>query len=240
MISAKSPYQEIVLPAVLNPASIAALNEQLSVCEAAAERFVVLKGDKGVFCNGLDLSWVAGNEGNAAIQEMQQFALFLKKLQCGNFISISYVNGSASGGGMGIVCASDYVISDETGSFALPEGLLGLIPGMILPSLLNRLNSQKIKKMVFSGKAYSAALALEMGIVDELVKDRSVSEAINEAIKTMSACKPGSVVDLKQMLYEKELGKDVLSAKGMALLKQRLDDPEIKQRIKDLSDFLGD
>ena len=95
---------------------------------------------------------------------MQKYASFLKKIQTEKFISISLVCGSVSGGGLGIVCASDYVIVEDSSTFSLPEGLLGLIPGMILPSLLNRISPQQIKKMVFTGKKYPASFALDCGI----------------------------------------------------------------------------
>jgi enoyl-CoA hydratase/carnithine racemase len=68
---------------------------------------------------------------------------------------------------MGVVCACDYVIANTDSEFSLPEGLLGLIPGMIMPSLLNRLTPQQIKKMVLTGKGYKAEIAMEWGFDDE-------------------------------------------------------------------------
>jgi enoyl-CoA hydratase/carnithine racemase len=141
---ANSLIKEINIPPLLNPESISDLTQQLNALEKENTRFVVLKGGDTVFCNGLDLRWVAHNQSGSYMKEMQEYGDFLKKLQTGKCIIISIVKGKASGGGMGIVCASDYVLATTGSEFSLPEGLLGLIPGMILPSLLNRLSPKII------------------------------------------------------------------------------------------------
>lgn len=235
MTSVNSLYKEITIPAVLNPLSITDLTNQLAECEKENTRFIVLKGSDEVFCNGLDLAWVANSEGDH-INNMQHYAAFLKKLQTGKFISIALVKGIVSGGGMGIVCACDHVIADESSTYSLPEGLLGLIPGMILPSLLNRLTPQRVKKMVLTGKKYSSKDALEYGIIDEVVTD--LSKALDSAVNALRSCKPGGVSDIKELLYNSHGNKDELAVRGMNILNERLQEPEIKQRLKDISDFM--
>jgi len=235
-MSSNNLYKEILIPAVLNPESISHLNKQLTSCEEEKARFIVLKGSDTIFCNGLDLSWVANSEEGNHLHDMQHYAGFLKKLQEGKFISIALVKGIVSGGGMGVVCACDHVIADEASTFSLPEGLLGLIPGMILPSLLNRLSAQRVKKMVLTGKKYSSTNALEYGVVDEITNDQQ--KALNDALNAMRSCKPGAVSDIKEILYASHANKDELAVRGMNILNKRLQDPEIKQRLKDISDFM--
>jgi enoyl-CoA hydratase/carnithine racemase len=164
----------------------------------------------------------------------------LKKLQTGSFISIALVKGAASGGGMGIVCACDHVIADETSTFALPEGLLGLIPGMIMPALLNRLSPQRIKKMVLTGKNYTAEIALEWGISDEVVKTDRLQDALTKAIASMKSCKKGPVGDVKQLVYKSNINKDELAQQGMNILAAKLNEPEISERLINLADFMED
>jgi len=229
-------YQEIKIPNVLNPDSIKQILDQLEKCEQANVRFVVLIGEEKVFCNGLDIAWVANGEELKVGQAMNLYATFLKKLQVGKFISVALVNGRVAGGGMGLVCACDYVIAEESSTFSLPEGLLGLIPGMILPALLNRLSPQCIKKMVFTGKKYSAITAIEFGIVDEISNDHA--KALDIAINTMRSCKTTAVGDVKEILYTFHSNNDELAMQGMTNLKAKLQDPEIKQRLKDISEMM--
>ncbi len=238
MTSVNSFHQEIIIPPLLNPKSIGDLSQQITKAENENVSFLILKGSEKVFCDGLDLKWVTDNQNADHYKNMQEYASCLKKLQTGKFISIAVVSGSASGGGMGIVCACDHVIATESSSYSLPEGLLGLIPGMILPALLNKMNRTTIKKMVLTGQKYPAAKALEWGIADEIVKTDETHKALENAIKSMRSCKRDAVGDIKTMLYNTNYSKDELSEKGMQLLLTKLNDAEIKERLIDLSEFL--
>ena len=238
--SANSLIKEINIPPLLNPESISDLTQQLNALEKENTRFVVLKGGDTVFCNGLDLRWVAHNQSGSYMKEMQEYGDFLKKLQTGKCVIISIVKGKASGGGMGIVCASDYVLATTGSEFSLPEGLLGLIPGMILPSLLNRLSPQQIKKMVLTGKNYSAEIACQWGIVDDLIADENLEGNLMELINSIKSCKPSSVADIKSMLYDSQINKDDLATIGMNILSNKLNEPEIKERLQDLANFMED
>ena len=232
--------KEINIPSFLNPASIRDLSNQLNEAEKDGTRFLVLKGSETIFCNGLDLKWVASNAQGDYMKEMQEYGAFLKKLQTGSFISIAIVKGAASGGGMGIVCACDHVIAEESSTFALPEGLLGLIPGMIMPALLNRLSPQRIKKMVLTGKNYPTETALQWGIADDIVKAADVQEAITKAVASMKSCKKDPVGDVKQLLYQANINKDELAQLGMNILAAKLNEPEISERLINLAEFMED
>lgn len=230
--------KEITIPAVLNPQSIGELTKQLTDAEKDDTRFVVLKGSETIFCNGLDLKWVANNTGGNYMKEMQEYGAFLKKLQTGSFISIALVTGAASGGGMGIVCACDHVIAEEKSTFALPEGLLGLIPGMIMPALLNRLSPQRIKKMVLTGAHYNSALALDWGVADEVVEKNNLQAALTKAVSSMKNCKKAPVGDVKELLYISNINKDDLAQNGMDILAAKLNDPEVSERLINLAEFM--
>ena len=240
MALANTLYKEIIIPSFLNPKSIGDLSRQITEIENSTARFLLLKGSESVFCNGLDLKWVTGNAKNDYLKEMQEYGEFLKKLQTGNCISIAIVKGAASGGGMGIVCACDHVIADESSTFSLPEGMLGLIPGMILPSLLNRLSPQRIKKMVLTGQKYSSSVACEWGIVDEVIKSNETQQAIDAAVNSMRNCKREPVGDLKQLLYSSHINKDELALRGMKILSGKLNETEISERLRNIADFLED
>ncbi|MHB8260437.1 MAG: enoyl-CoA hydratase/isomerase family protein [Bacteroidia bacterium] len=256
-------YKEIVIPPFLNHTSIRALTRRITQAEKENARFLILKGTDEVFCNGLDLGWITKNpQGNnlnnlkdwysskkvvsyfyrntGIRKDMQAYGAFLRKLQTGYFVSIALVSGSASGGGMGIVCACDYVIADETSTFSLPEGLLGLIPGMILPSLLNRLTTQQIKKMVLTGKKYPSNTALQWGIADEVAKSDELHATLTKALVDMKSCQQKPIGKLKQLLYNSHLNKDDLAQQGMDVLSAKLKDTEVSDRLKNLAEFMAD
>jgi len=253
-------FKEITIPPFLSHSSIRALSKRITQAEEDNVRFLVLKGRDDVFCNGLDLNWVTKNTPKNTLKDwyaskkmvsyfyrnthirkdMEAYGAFLKKLQTGYFVSIALVSGSVSGGGMGIACACDYVIADETSTFSLPEGLLGLVPGMILPALLNRMSTQQIKKMVLTGQKYPSNIALQWGIADEVVKNEELQTALTQALNSMKSCKQKPVGKLKQLLYNSHIDKDDLAAQGMDVLSAKLKDSEVSARLKNLAEFMED
>jgi methylglutaconyl-CoA hydratase len=238
MSSVSALYHEISVPAKLNPDSIRELNTQLETAEKQGKKFVVLRGNPPVFCNGLDLNWVVDRKDPADLSDISHYGEFLNKLLTGNFISIAVVSGIASGGGMGIICACDYVVADNTSEFSLPEGMLGLIPGIILPALLNRLTPQRVKKMVFTGKRYPAKKAKKWGIADKAVVPEDLEAALVEAINAMRSCKTESVSDLKQMLFFQHLSKKELGELGQNILESKLSDADVVEKLKDILYFM--
>ena len=230
---------EIEVPPLLNPNSIDLLNQKLIEAEEKQVRFILLKGSEAVFCNGLDLRWVTENEDGNYMPHMQAYGAFLKKLQTGKFVSIAFVSGSAAGGGMGIVCACDYVIADSKSEFSLPEGLLGLIPGMILPALLNRLTPQQVKKMVLMGSKFSINTIKNWDLVEEFVSTKEEAEmGLSNVFDTYKSCKIDSVSAIKELVYKSNIDKDLLAQKGMDILIAKLNEPEISDRLKSIAEFM--
>lgn len=83
--------------------------------------------------------------------------------------TIALVQGRALGGGFETALASDYVIAEEQAEFGLPEILFGLFPCSGAMSLLNRrIGLSAAEKMMHSGRIYSAAALLEMGVIDHV------------------------------------------------------------------------
>ncbi|MBS1646063.1 MAG: enoyl-CoA hydratase/isomerase family protein [Bacteroidetes bacterium] len=230
---------EINIPAYLNPNSIEALLNQVNEIEKSEIRFVLLKGSSGIFCKGLDLKWVVAHADKSFTKEMHTYASFLKKLQTASFISIALVDGAASGGGMGMVCAADYVIATPAATFSLPEGLLGLVPGMIMPALLNKLAPSHVRKMMFTGQNYAADTAEKWALVDEICGPDQVEQTLLNVMNSMKSCKKEAVGILKTMLYQTHaLTKDDATKQGIDILSARLKHPEILDRLSAIADFM--
>lgn len=239
MILANRNCLEIEVPPLLNPDSIDLLNQKIQEAEKKQVRFILLKGSKTIFCNGLDLRWVTENEDGNYMPEMQAYGAFLKKLQTGKFVSVAYVSGATAGGGMGIVCACDYVIADSKSEFSLPEGLLGLIPGMILPALLNRLTPLQVKKMVLMGSKFSMNTVRNWDLVDEFVSTPEEAQlALSNVFDAYKSCKMDSVSAIKELVYNSNIDKDLLAQNGMDILIAKLNEPEISDRLKSIAEFM--
>jgi DSF synthase len=86
--------------------------------------------------------------------------------------TIGLVQGKALGGGFESALACNYIISERSATFALPEVLFNLFPGMGAMSFLSRrVGLRQAEEICLSGETYSARELHSMGVVDELVED---------------------------------------------------------------------
>lgn len=86
--------------------------------------------------------------------------------------SIALVQGLALGGGLECALASDLLIAERSAKMGLPEVIFNLFPGMGAYSLLSRkMTPTQAKRMILSGRLYSAEELHAMGVVDVLVED---------------------------------------------------------------------
>jgi enoyl-CoA hydratase/carnithine racemase len=238
MNSADPAVAEIQIPPVLNPETITELSASLAAVDRSRVRFLILRGEGAVFCNGLDIQWIAHNEIREA-DELTRFSDILKTLHVGPFITIAIVEGEVTGGGMGILAACDFVFATGAARFSLTEGLLGFIPGIILPFLLDKLSSTRIKKMVFAGSKFSVQTMVEWGLVHECVTENHLEQIVADFIRSMKSCKPLAIKDLKRMLSEANDQRDLLIEKGVDSLMTHLGTPAVKERLVSIASYLN-
>jgi enoyl-CoA hydratase len=99
---------------------------------------------------------------------------------------IAMINGLALGGGFELMLACDIAIASETARFGQPEIKVGVIPGAGGTQLLPRLIGEKrAKELIYTGNLFSAAEALQMGIINRVVPQAKLREATQELINTL-------------------------------------------------------
>jgi enoyl-CoA hydratase/carnithine racemase len=165
-------------------------------------RVVVLTGaGERAFCAGADLKnpsvtgleyWAAprpGGFGGIALRETL------------NVPVIARVNGFALGGGFEMVLGCDIVVACEEARFGLPEPRVGRMPldgGMVL--LQRQVPYRKAMAMLFTGKHVTAAQALDMGLVNEVVPRAELDSAVARWVDDILACAPLSLQAIKQVV----------------------------------------
>lgn len=89
----------------------------------------------------------------------------------GQALSISLVQGDALGGGLESALSSHFVVAERGVKFGLPEILFNLFPGMGAYSLLARkLGTAQARRLLLSGKLYTAEEFYEFGLVHVLAE----------------------------------------------------------------------
>jgi enoyl-CoA hydratase/carnithine racemase len=166
-------------------------------------RVVILTGagDKA-FCTGADMksgSGLSGLEYWAAPRPGGFGGLALRDTL--DIPVIARVNGHALGGGMEMMLGCDIVIASSNATFGLPEprvGRLALDGGIAL--LARRIPYVWAMGMLLTGRRITAAEALRIGLVNEVVAPEELDGAVARWTDDILACAPLSLRAIKQMV----------------------------------------
>ena len=146
-------------------------------------KLIVLDSACKVFCGGID---VGEYTSQRVFQMLDAFhAAFAGMLEVGKPV-ICVVNGPAIGGGAELAAFGDLVIATPKARFAQPEISIGIFPPLastILPFLVG----PKIAlELVLTGDPVTAERALELGMVNRLVPEAQLEQAVNDLVGRIS------------------------------------------------------
>jgi len=196
-------------PEVMNAVDLATEAELQRIwkdIESRDDVRVVVLGASGerAFCAGADLKntsglsgldyWAAarpGGFGGIALRETLDVPV------------IARVNGFALGGGFEMVLGCDLVVACEEASFGLPEALVGRLPldgGMLL--LQRQIPHRQAMAMMLTGQRITAARALELGLINEVVPRAGLDAAVQRWVAQLLACAPLSQKAIKQVVRQ--------------------------------------
>ena len=190
-IERQGPVARVTLarPAVHNAFDDTLIAELTAALEALdadrAVRAVVLTGDGSTFSAGADLGWMR-RMAQASEDENREDSLRLAKLmRTLNFLSkptLARVNGSAYGGGVGLVACCDYAIATEAAKFSLSEVKLGLVPAVISPYVVQAIGPRHARRWFTGTEVFEAPDALAAGLVHEVVPADQLDERLDRTI----------------------------------------------------------
>lgn len=148
--------------------------------DAASAEAVVLRGAGGAFCAGGALDQL----GDPDPEQIR--ALFTTSLRLVDSIRacprpvIAAVDGPAAGGGNELVVACDFAIATERSTFGQTGPKVGSAPVLGATNLMAvQIGEKRAKEMAMLCRRYSAAQALELGLVNEVVPDDGLEEAVD-------------------------------------------------------------
>lgn len=215
----------------LTPALLAELEGTLRRADADAGcRVVVIGSDGTEFCRGMDLHGVAGGAHGDYGVAVAAYARCLELLRTIRPATVCAIENAASGGGVGLVAACDLVIAGKSASFVLPELLLGLLPAVVLPVLVERIGPARARRLCLTGELLHATDAASMGLVDVLTDDASL--ALASTLKHLMRISPAAVGRLKRHMIDiAGLPREAALAAGAARTTADLQDPAIKAAI---------
>jgi methylglutaconyl-CoA hydratase len=172
---------------------------------ADSTRVVVLTGAGRVFCAGADVNWMrdsvqrseTDNRRDAARME----AMFRGIDECPCPV-VGRINGSALGGGMGLVACCDIAVAVETAQFGYTEVRLGIVPAVISPYSLAKIGGGSARRFFLTGELFDAMRAREIGLVHDVVAANNLDAAVDQIVEALSKNGPKAVRAAKQLIRE--------------------------------------
>lgn len=180
-------------PNVMNAMNLEVASELADLFEEPTpEEFdaIVLTGEGDAFSAGGDIQAMAEREENtydAYTRVLETFTRLADAMLSCPVPVVAKVNGDAVGAGLALVAASDFAIATESARFSAAFVKVGLIPDTGATLLLPRLvGLRTAKEMVFTGDLYSAEEAVDLGLVNDVVADDDLDDAVDELVEKLS------------------------------------------------------
>jgi len=191
-------------------------------------RALVLTSEGAEFCRGMDLHGLA--RGVAYDEAIATYARVLLLLRTIRPATVCVIENAASGGGVGLVAACDTVIAGRGSTFVLPELLLGLLPAVVLPVLIERIGAGRARRLCLTGESLHGTEAAQLGLVDQCVDDAAL--ALASCLKHLMRISPAAVGRLKRHLQETAgMSLEAALMAGAARTTADLRDPEVAAAI---------
>ena len=173
-----------------------------TIATDASVRVVVLAAEGKSFCAGGDLVWMreqTEKDRAGRMADAIELASMMRDLDSLPKPLIARVQGSAYGGGIGLMAVCDTVVASAMATFALTEVRLGLIPAAIGPYVVRRLGEGLARQFLLSGKTFDADQARTMGLVSLVSLENALDSAVEAEIAEYLACAPGAIADAKAL-----------------------------------------
>jgi enoyl-CoA hydratase/carnithine racemase len=165
----------------------------------ADTRCLIVTGSETTFAAGADIGEMA-EAGPIEVMSRNVQKYWRALMDCPKPL-IAAVEGFALGGGLELALCADIIVAGEGAKLGLPEVKVGILPGGGGTQKLARLiGRHRAMHLIMTGRTFSAADALAMGVISELAPSgRALSVAIDIA-KEIATMPPISVMQIKEII----------------------------------------
>jgi enoyl-CoA hydratase/carnithine racemase len=126
---------------------------------------VILRGEGGHFCSGLDLAEHEHREPIEGVFHSRNWHRVSDLIEMGGLPVISVLTGAVIGGGLEIAASTHIRIAEPDVRFQLPEGRRGIFVGGGATVRVGRLiGADRMREMMLTGRSYGAEEGLALGL----------------------------------------------------------------------------
>ncbi|HSP51054.1 MAG TPA: enoyl-CoA hydratase-related protein [Pseudolabrys sp.] len=162
-------------------------------------RCLIVTGSDAVFAAGADIGEMA-EAGPIEVMARNVQKYWRTIMDCPKPV-IAAIEGFALGGGLELALCADIIVAGEGARLGLPEVKIGILPGGGGTQKLARLiGSKRAMLLLMTGKMFSAAEALSMGVISELAPTGQALARAVEIAREIAAQPPIAVMQIKEIV----------------------------------------
>ena len=162
-------------------------------------RSIVITGNGPAFCAGADLKSPPGQLSEGSDRAVP-YADVLTTIIDSPKPVIAAINGAAFAGGLGLVGASEIVVTREDVQFSFSEVRIGVIPAIISVVCLPKLGTHHGMKLFLTGERFDGPQAVAMGLAHRAVSEDDLHTAVQEEIDMINLGGPIAVQECKKLV----------------------------------------
>lgn len=168
-------------------------------------RVVILAAQGRSFSAGADLNWMKAMSGYSRaenVEDARRLARLMRTLNTLPKPTVALVQGSAYGGGVGLVACCDIVIAVEEAKFCLSEVKLGLIPAVISPYVVAAIGEAAARRYFLTAESFSAWEAHRLGLVHEVVERGALESQGRQTVDALLEGSPEALRAAKSLVFD--------------------------------------
>ncbi len=167
-------------------------------------RVVILQAIGRSFSAGADLNWMKkmiDYSEQENISDSRNLYEMLKAIRDCPVPTISRVQGSALGGGCGLIAATDMAFGIQNAKFGFTEVKLGLVPAVISPFVRDKIGLNHCRRFFLTGERFDSKTALEIGLLNKVVEsENELDQTVNSACHEILNSSPDAIKRCKTLL----------------------------------------
>jgi enoyl-CoA hydratase/carnithine racemase len=192
-------------PEKRNALSLALMEELIAALESVSAepetRTIVLAGAGPAFSAGHDLSEMVGRDLAFYQQLFEVCTVLMETIHRVPQPVIAKVHGVATAAGCQLVAACDLAVAAETARFATPGVKIGLFCSTPMVPLSRAIGRKRALEMLLTGELVDAQRALDWGLVNLVVPEESLDDAVAELAGKVARSSPLTVAIGKEAFY---------------------------------------
>jgi enoyl-CoA hydratase/carnithine racemase len=192
-------------PEKRNALSLELMEELIRALESIGadpeSRTIVLDGAGPVFSAGHDLSEMVRRDLGFYQQLFDTCTVLMETIHRIPQPVIAKVHGVATAAGCQLVAACDLAVASETARFATPGVKIGLFCSTPMVPLSRAVGRKRALEMLLTGEMIDAARARDWGLVNLVVPEDALEEAVAELAEKIAGSSPLTVAIGKEAFY---------------------------------------